>query len=147
MVNILYSPILAKDTPDLIISSNYKAHASNILLLLGLISDSTKSAGVPNINLSGERILKMNLSKYRYKDGKLKICKLSDLVLQKVISVLEILTSALLKKGDTKPIILDNVCSRISTGFRYDFVDGTLVQICHPHLMDGILPPCKQPIR
>ena len=51
---------------------------------------------------------------------------------------MESLTSALLDKGDTKPIILDTGCSRSATGFRYDFVEGSLVRLRHTHLMDGI---------
>ena len=80
----------------------------------------------------------MKLSKYIVKDGKLKICKLGDFELQQVIFFLEILSSDLLHKGDTKPIILGTVWSRSATGFRYDFVEGNIMQIYHPHLIGGI---------
>ena len=78
------------------------------------------------------------MRKSRGKDGKLKIYKLSDFELQQLRSVLESLPSALINKGDTKPIILDTCFSRSATGFRYDFVEGTLAQLFHPHLMGGI---------
>ena len=98
----------------------------------------SKSTSVPNINLSGERILEMKLRKERGKDGKPRICKLSVFELNQVRSVFERLTSALLNKGDTKPIILDTGCSRSSTGFRNEFSDGTQVRLCHTHLIYAI---------
>ena len=52
-------------------------------------------------------MLKTNLSKSRGKDGKLNIFKLICFELKKMISVLESLPSAFLKKGDTKPIIFN----------------------------------------
>ena len=73
------------------------------------MADSSKAVSVPNIDLSGESILNMILRKARGKDVKLKICKLSDFELHQVIYVLDILPSALLNKGDTKPVIFDNV--------------------------------------
>ena len=66
---------------------------------------STKASGVPNIDLSGERILKTNMRKYRDKDGMLKVCKLSEFELNQLRYVLYILNSDLIKKGDTKTII------------------------------------------
>ena len=43
---------------------------------------STKAAGFTNIDLSGERMMKKNLRKYRGNDGMLEIYKLSNLELQ-----------------------------------------------------------------
>ena len=83
-------------------------------------------------------MMKMNPIKYVSKDGMLKICKLSDLELQQVRAVLESLPSALLNKVDSNPIILDTGCSRSATGFIYDFWGGTIVHLCHTHLMGGI---------
>ena len=40
-----------------------KAHARKRILLLGLMAASSKVSGVPNIYLSGYRILKMNMRK------------------------------------------------------------------------------------
>ena len=51
--------------------------------------------------------------------------------------VLESIPSSLINKCDNKPIILYIGCSRSTTGFKDDFVES-LVQICHPHLMDSI---------
>ena len=89
LVNIIYYPLPAKETSDTIRSRTTKYHARKRLLLLVLISSSSKSASVPNIYLSVERMLKMKLKKSRDKDGKLKICKLSDFGLHQVSSVLE----------------------------------------------------------
>ena len=77
--------------------------------------------------MSRERILGKKLSKSRCKDGKLKIYKLSDIELQQVRSVLGSLPSALLNKGDIKPIIVYTGCSRSVTGFIDDFLEGNLV--------------------
>ena len=129
---IFYYPMPDKDRPDTIRSRNEKSDARKIILLLELMSASIKYTSVPNIYLSIYRMLKTNLSKSRCKYGKLKICNLSEFELQQVISVLGILQYDLLNKGDTKPII-DTVCSRIATGFRYDFMEGTIAQLFHPH--------------
>ena len=83
---------------------------------------------VPNIDLSGERIPKMKLKKARGKNGKLKICKLSDFELHQVRYVLESLPFNLLK-SDTKPTILETGYSISATGFRYDFVEGNIVRL------------------
>ena len=136
--NILSYNMPTKDLPDTIISRTARDHASNRLLLLGPMADSTKYSSVPNIDLSGEIMLKMNLRKDRSKDDKLKIWKLRDFELHQVRSIVESLPSSLLNKGDTKPIILETYWSRIATGSIYDFVEGTLVQICHTHLLDSI---------
>ena len=90
---------------------------------------STKASGVPNIDFSGERILKTNIRKYRDKDGMLKVCKSSEFELNQVRSILYSLASALINKGDTTPIILDTGSSISDTGFRDDFLEGTLVQL------------------
>ena len=83
-------------------------------------------------------MLKTKLRKPRGKYGMLRIWKLSELELQQVISILESIPSDLLNKGDTKNIILENGLSRSDTGFRYYFVEGTLVNLFHNHGMDGI---------
>ena len=70
---------------------------------------SVKSAGVYNIYLIREIVLKNNLRKSIGKDVMLNICKLSNLELQQVRDVLEGLPSELLNKSDTKLIILDTV--------------------------------------
>ena len=51
---------------------------------------------------------------------------------------MESIPSALINKGDNKPIILDIGCYRIATGFRNEFLEGTLVWLCHTHLMGRI---------
>ena len=127
-----------KEPPDPIISSTAKSYARKRILVLGLIAASSKTISVPNINLSGKRMLNMNMRKSRGNYGKLKSSKLSDFELHQLISVLEIIPSSLLRKGDTNPIILDTGFSRSATGFTYDFVEVTLVPLFNPHLMDGI---------
>ena len=82
--------------------------------------------------------MKIKLRKNRGKYGMLKILKLSGFELQQVRYVLYSLPSALINKGDTNSIILDTGLSRSAAGFRDDSVEGTLVQIFHSHLMDGI---------
>ena len=82
--------------------------------------------------------MKMKLRKSRGNDDKLKILKLRAAELHQVRYVFENLPSYLLNKGDTKPIISDIGFSRSATGFRYDFVEGTLVQLCHTHPVNGI---------
>ena len=134
--NILSYFMPAKDPPGIIRYRTLKDHSKNILLLSGLMTVSSKAVSVPNIYLSGERILNMKLRKSRGKYGKLNICKLSYFELYQVIYVLWSLPSDLLNKVDTNPIILDTGFSISYTGFRFDFVDGTLFQVCHPHLMD-----------
>ena len=98
----------------------------------------TKATGAPNIKLIGERILKTNPGKVRGKDFKMKICKLIDFELLQVRYVLKIIPSYLINKSETKPIILDTGCYRSATGFIYEFVEGTLVQLWYPHLMGSI---------
>ena len=102
------------------------------------MASSTKYYSVSNINLSGESMLKMNMRKAISKYVKLNICKLWVGLMQQVISFLESLPSYLLNKGDTKPIILATGCSRSYTGFRCDFLEGDIVQLCHTYLMGGI---------
>ena len=94
MGKILFYPMPSNDLPYIIISRTSKAHTRERLLLLGLMNASSKSASVPNIDLIGERMLKIKLRKSRFKDGKLKICKLSDFELHQERSILEILPSA-----------------------------------------------------
>ena len=89
----------------------------------------------------------MKLRKARGKDGKLNICKLSEFELHQVRYVLGSLPSDLLNKGDTNTTILGTGCSRSATGFRYHFMEGTLVQICHPHLMGRICDSWKKHMR
>ena len=135
---ILYYTIPANEPSDTIRYMTKNSHARKVILLLGLMGASVKDAGVPNLDLSRYRMMKTKLRKSRDKDDMLKICKLRDLELRKVRYVLEILPSYLINKGDTNLIILYNGCPRIATGFRDDFVEGNLVHLCHPHLMDGI---------
>ena len=54
--NILYYTMPSKDPPDPIRSRTTKAHASKRLLLLRLMSDSTKATSVPNIDLGVEKL-------------------------------------------------------------------------------------------
>ena len=138
MGNILSYPITANEPPDTIRYRNVNAHSRKRLLILGMMAASSKAASVPNIDLRGERMLKTKLRKAIRKYGKLKICKLSDFKLHQLRYVLKSLTSEIINKDDTNPIILDNGCSRSATGFRDDFVDGNIVWLCHTHLMKGI---------
>ena len=55
--NIHSYTMLAKEPPDPIIYKTKKAHARNQLLLLGLMDASSKDSSVPNIDLSGDRVL------------------------------------------------------------------------------------------
>ena len=66
---ILSYPMHAKDPTDPIIYRTAKAHSRKRLLILGLMGASTKSISVPNIDLSGDTILKKKLRKFRGKDG------------------------------------------------------------------------------
>ena len=66
------------------------------------MSASYKYASVPNIDLSGERMLDTKLRKSRGKGGKPKIRK-------QLISVLNSLPSDLLNMGETNTTILDTV--------------------------------------
>ena len=59
----------SKYPPDNIRFRTAIAYSRKRILLLCLMSTSIKSAGVPNIDLSGERMLKTKLRKYRGKDG------------------------------------------------------------------------------
>ena len=74
-------------------------------------------------------MLKMKMRKDRGKYGKLRICKLSNFELNQVRYFLESLPSALINKGDTKPIILDTGFSRSDTRFKVIFVKGTILHI------------------
>ena len=69
----LSSTIPSKEQTNTIRSRTLKDHASKRLLLLGLMADSTKAAGVPNISLSEHSIMEMKLSKSRGKYGNMKI--------------------------------------------------------------------------
>ena len=83
-------------------------------------------------------MLKINPEKSRGKYGKLNIFKLDDFGLYQVRSFLESLPSSLLNKGDTNTIFLNNGWYRSATRCINDFLEDTLNQICHTHLMDGI---------
>ena len=83
-------------------------------------------------------MLKMKLGKSRGKYGRINIYKLSDFELNQLMSVLESLPSSLINKSDTKPIILDTGLYKSGHGSKDDFVEVNLMQLCHPHLMDGI---------
>ena len=126
---ILYYPMHTKAQSDTTISSTTRSHARKRLLLLGLMAEYTKSTSVPNIDLSGNIMLKIKLGGSRGKVNKLKICKLSYFELNQVRSVLDIIPSALINKGDTKPIILDTGFSRSDTRFKVIFVKGTILHI------------------
>ena len=76
--NILSSSVPSKYPSDPIISRTAKDNSRKRILLLGLMDAYTKYAGVPNIDLSVERMLKMKMNKDRGNDGIIKICKLSD---------------------------------------------------------------------
>ena len=138
LVKIFYYTMPAKEPPGTIRYRTEISNARKRLIILGLMAASDKHAGVPNIDLSGERILNMKLIKSRGKDRMLRICKLGDLELQQVIDVLENIPSALINKVDTKPIILAIGFSRSATGFRHGFLEGNLVQMYHTHVMGGI---------
>ena len=88
MVNIFSCPITDKYLCCPIIYRTAKSHGRQRLIPLGLMAASTKADGIPNIDLSGERMLKMKLIKSRGKDCMLKIFKLSELELQQVRYVL-----------------------------------------------------------
>ena len=136
--NIVSSTMPSMYPIDPIRSRTERDHPRNRILLLGLIDESTKSVGVPNIDLIWDRILKMELRKASGKDENMKICKLSDFEMHQVISVLDIITSYLINKGETKPIILHTGWSSIDTWFIDEFMEWTIVRLCHPHLMYGI---------
>ena len=133
-----------KYPPDPTISRTAKDHASNRLLLLGIIYAYSMDASVLNIELSVERMLKMKLRKARGTYGEMNICKLSDFKLHQLRSILESITSSLFNKVDTKAIILETGCYISATGFRYKFVEGTMVQICHTNLMYVINAPLEE---
>ena len=58
--------------------------------------------------------------------------------MHQVLSVLDIIPSVLINKGDTKPIILETCCCRSYNRFINDFVKGTLVWIYDPNITDVI---------
>ena len=99
-------PMPSKEPSDTIRYMIAKYYARNRILILGLMAASDKSYGVPNIGVSGESMLKTKLIKYRVKDGMLKVCKLSYLELQQMITVLECLPSVFINKFDLNPIVL-----------------------------------------
>ena len=68
-----------KDPPDTIIYRTVNNHERKILFLLEPMSAYVKAAGVFIIDLSGDRMLNMNLIKSRCKDFMPNICKLSNL--------------------------------------------------------------------
>ena len=73
LVNILSYLIPPKDTPDPIGSSTAKDYARKRKFLLGMMSASSKAVSFPDIDLSGEKMPKIKLSKSRGVVGKLKI--------------------------------------------------------------------------
>ena len=58
--------------------------------------------------------------------------------LDELKEVLQTIPTALLKEGDIKPVVIDTGASRISSGFRDDFVPGTLKKLKDPYRLDGI---------
>ena len=65
LVKIFYYTMPAKELPGTIRYSTARDHARKRLVILGLMAVSDKHADVPNIDLSGERILNMKLIKSR----------------------------------------------------------------------------------
>ena len=138
MDKILSYPMPAKYPHNPIIYRTSKDQEMNRLLIVGMMATPSKDSIVTNIQLSGERIIKTKLRKSSGKNGKLKICKLSNFELNQVRSVLESLLSALPNKVDTNNTILVTGFSIRDTELRDVFMEGTLVRLCHPHLMEII---------
>ena len=88
LVKIFYSPMLDKEPPGNIRSRTVRSHTRKRLIILGLMAASDKPTGVPNIDLSGEKILNMKLRKSRGKDGIWKISKLIGFKLPQVRAIL-----------------------------------------------------------
>ena len=94
-------------------------------------------AGIPQINISQDNILKNKLRKYK-KFGKLMTAKLSDSVLTDLRMTLEAFPDSLQGINDALNIIMDSGCSYITTGFEDDFKKGTLKLLKEPIELDGI---------
>ena len=92
-------------------------------------------------------MLKTKPRKDRGKDVKLKICKLSDFELHQVIYVLDILPSALLNKGDTKPTILDTDYIEVILVLYMNFWRGLSRGYAIPTLWMELVTHWKQPTR
>ena len=88
LVKIFYYTMPAKEPPGTIRYRTEISNARKRLIILGLMAASDKHAGVPNIDLSGERILNMKLRKSRGKDGIWKISKLIGFKLPQVRAIL-----------------------------------------------------------
>ena len=81
---VLSHPMPEWGPPDTIIYRTENAHTRNIVLPLGMMDASSKVTNSLNKDLSGERIMKMNMRKYRGKDEKLNICKLRNFELYQI---------------------------------------------------------------
>ena len=107
------------------------------LLLLALQVALNISSQIPVVTLNEDRKLRSDLHRYA-PGGLLCTARLTDLQKERVLNALQALPSQLVTKGDVCPLIADTGCSRSVTGFKQDFVPGTLKSLNKPVMLDGI---------
>ena len=107
------------------------------LLLLALQAAAVIAQEQPNIDLTSVRMTRHNLRRYKRK-GVMMTGKISEEDCTRLRKVLEDLPQGLLSEGDSFQLILDTGCTKTGTGYKDDFIPGTLRDLPTPVRMDGI---------
>ncbi len=108
------------------------------LLLIALMAALNKVYSIPPIELDSNKRLKKSLRRKLSKQGVLLTAKLSQEEAARVRKAVSYLPQSLVKEGDMKPLIVDSGASCHATGFKNDFIPGTLKSLDDPVSMDGI---------
>jgi len=95
-------------------------------------------AAAPRILLSSDRTLIQTVRKCTGSNRVLLTAKLSTDGTKRVRQALNAIPAQLYTPDDSKNLILDTGCSSTATGFKDDFIPGTLVKLDEPKPMDGV---------
>ena len=106
-------------------------------MLMALQAAALIAHAQPDITLTETKDLRNRLRKYR-KDGKMMMSKITEQDRERLRKVFEDLPQGLLGAGDSFELIFDTGSSKTGTGFKEDFVVGSLVDLDHPIFMEGI---------
>ena len=107
------------------------------LMLLALQAAAAIAHSQPDITLSETKMIRNKLRKYR-RNGQMMTGKIEGEDRMRLRKVFADLPQGLLGAGDNFELILDTGCSKTGTGFKEDFVIGSLADLDKPVFMDGI---------
>ena len=109
------------------------------MFIMGLQAAAAIASDIPNINLQSN---KAKWEKVRHRKNNHALlgtnAPINEEDLKRLQATLGDLPQGLLANGDSFNLIFDSGCTRASTGFREDFIDGTLQTLPTPVIMTGI---------